>query len=297
MVFEDKFFEEEQREGFVVCEKMKRAWAAEMKVLSEIIRVCEKYGLTYYAIYGTLLGAVRHRGYIPWDDDIDIALKRKDYDKLMQVLPYELPKGYVVSSSYTDVPHNQPFSCIMNSDRLLTEEEAKKNFYGCPFIVGVDVYPLDCLPRDEELSQLWLTLYSMAYDAAKRCEELQQSGEMKVYLPQIEELCKFKVEKGIPLKKQLWRLSDRIAGMFTENECDDVVYLGRRITWDSEHRMDKAWFDEVIEMPFENMKISIPKGHHEVLTALYGREYMVPYRGGGHEYPFYKKQEAYLKQR
>ena len=297
LFFEDKFFDEEEREGFVVCEKMKRAWAAEMKGLSEIIRVCEKYNITYYAIYGTLLGAVRHKGYIPWDDDIDIALKRKDYDKLMCILPYELPKGYVVSSSYTDVPHNQPFSCVMNSDRILTEKEAE-DFFGCPYIVGVDVYPLDCVPRDTELRQLWLNLYSMAYDGAQRCEELQQSGKMDVYLPQIEELCNFKVEKDIPLKKQLWRLSDRIAGMFEEDECDDVAYLARLIGWDPNHKMGKVWFDEVRKVPFENMQISIPKEYHKVLTALYGEEYMIPQNiGGGHEYPFYKKQEAYLKQR
>ena len=66
------FFEAEEREGFFVSSMMKRYWAAQLKVLSDVARVCKKHNIRWFADCGTLLGAVRHGGYIPWDDDLDI---------------------------------------------------------------------------------------------------------------------------------------------------------------------------------------------------------------------------------
>ncbi len=118
--FKEEFFKEETRCDFVICEKMKRAWAAEMEVLSEVIRVCKKYKIPYFADWGTLLGAVRHKGYVPWDDDLDIALRRKDFFKLMEMLPGELPESYHISSFFMPGEHNQPLSCVMNSREINT---------------------------------------------------------------------------------------------------------------------------------------------------------------------------------
>lgn len=81
MEFASNFFEKEVREGFEVPEMMKRAWAAQMEVLQVVADVCDKNGIQYFADWGTLLGAVRHKGFIPWGDDIDICLRREEYNK------------------------------------------------------------------------------------------------------------------------------------------------------------------------------------------------------------------------
>ena len=92
--FDNSFFLAEKRDGFEIMGLMKRAWAAQLEVLWEIDRICKKYGLTWFADGGTLLGAIRHKGFIPWDDDIDITMKRHDYNILLSVLERELPDGF-----------------------------------------------------------------------------------------------------------------------------------------------------------------------------------------------------------
>lgn len=91
MKFTEDFFKREKRDGFEISGMMKRAWAAQIEVLQVVIEVCQRNGLQYFADWGTLLGAVRHHGFIPWDDDIDICLKREDYNQLIRILPQQVP--------------------------------------------------------------------------------------------------------------------------------------------------------------------------------------------------------------
>ena len=100
--FPKSFFEPEVREDFLVDTTMKTVWAAEMELLADIDYVCQKYNLQYYAYWGTMLGAVRHQGFVPWDDDMDLAMKREDYNKLMKILPEELPETYRVYWSLSE---------------------------------------------------------------------------------------------------------------------------------------------------------------------------------------------------
>ena len=94
MLFHNSFFEDEIRDGFFVPSEMKRAWAAELEVLSEIDKICKKHNIKYFADWGTLLAAVRHEGFIPWDDDLDITMKREDYCRFMEIAQTELPEGF-----------------------------------------------------------------------------------------------------------------------------------------------------------------------------------------------------------
>jgi hypothetical protein len=74
----------------LVSSKMKRIWKVNMNLLAELDRVCNKYKIKYHVCYGTLLGAVRHKGFIPWDDDIDVFIMRDDYNRLLKVAPAEI---------------------------------------------------------------------------------------------------------------------------------------------------------------------------------------------------------------
>ena len=95
-VFPDSYFETEIREGFEVQSMMKRAWAGQIEVMEEIRKVCERHNIKWFADYGTLLGAVRHKGFIPWDDDIDIGMKRDDLQNFIKYGKDELPEEYKI---------------------------------------------------------------------------------------------------------------------------------------------------------------------------------------------------------
>lgn len=129
--FNKKFFEEEERNGFCISSMMKRAWAVELEVLSQVSAVCKKYDIPYFAAYGTLLGAIRHKGFIPWDDDVDIALKREDYVRLLKILPKELPESYFVNSYYTCDTHRSAMG--LSSEYKVYSSGRRKN----PSVLGV----------------------------------------------------------------------------------------------------------------------------------------------------------------
>ena len=85
---------------------------SEIKILDEIVRICDKYNLQYFLIGGTLLGAVRHKGFIPWDDDLDIAMPRNDYEKFISISKNELKDDFILDDISTNEQYWQIFAKV-----------------------------------------------------------------------------------------------------------------------------------------------------------------------------------------
>lgn len=83
-------YHDEMRAGFLVTTDRKKIWNVELNLLVEVDRICQNHGITYFADYGTLLGAVRHQGFIPWDDDIDLVMLRPDYERFKEIAMNEI---------------------------------------------------------------------------------------------------------------------------------------------------------------------------------------------------------------
>lgn len=300
MEFPKEFFESECRCDFEVSVMMKRAWAAEMEVLKVVGDICEKHGLQYFADWGTLLGAIRHKGFIPWDDDIDICMKRDDYMKLIRILPQELPKGFAIAGMYSPSKRLQD-AAYVSYLRVIADEQQwdfndyMKYFHGFPYQrVGIDIYPVDDAPTDfEELTEV-RNLASQGVVILRDWEALQQAGVLEAYLMQYGEICGAEIPKDVT-PNWLWRFVDAICSMYAGKETEYVTCWGG---WKGKlpHHYKKEWYDKAVYVPFENMQIPVPCGYEELLRHRYG-DYTIFKRGAAsHDYPFYGHMEAALEE-
>ena len=293
--FNTDFFDEEWRGDYFVKKKIKKIWAAEIEVLAEVDRICKKHDITYFADSGTLLGAVRHKGFIPWDDDIDIVMKRKDYEKFLQVAPAELPEEWYVVNAETSSDWSEGFSRVMNGRRISFEKEYLKRFHGCPYMVGIDIFPLDKLAPEEE-RELILCILQVIYAAIYfvKTGNRQEAEEKLVWL---EETCKVQFDRAGNLSKELCLYLDRICKLY---EAESIKELVQAVWWgycSTPFFYKSQWYEESIQMPFENLYIPVPKYYHEVLCVLYGNDYMTPKQGlSFHNEPFFIKQDIVIKE-
>lgn len=148
--YDISFFLDEIRNGFYIPSRIKQAWAAEMQVLSLIDEICRRHKIRYYADWGSLLATVRHGGFIPWDDDLDIAMRRDDFDKFMKYAKDELPAEFMIQNYKSKRDHWYFISKVTNSTRINFDEKHLETYHNFPWIANVDIFLLDYLYEDEE---------------------------------------------------------------------------------------------------------------------------------------------------
>ncbi len=302
--FPANYFEEEIRCGFKVSHMMKCAWAAQLEVLKQIEGICQRHNLQYFAYFGTLLGAVRHKGFIPWDDDMDIAMKRKDYILFLSYAKEELPTEYRILNAYTEDEWVDSFSRITNSDKIDVSQEHLQKFHNCPFAVGIDIFPLDGIPQDTKIADYQMQMLGMARDSYFSILYLRENGEKD--LGSKRELGAYKEklagdlrilsdftgiarENTFSLANWVLRMFDAICMIGNDKEAQTIgsfqIHLKHIVT-------DKVSIQALSftqEMCFEATRITVPIGYDEVLKNVY-KEYRTLKFVPNHEYPFYKKQ-------
>lgn len=294
MQFPDSWFEDEVREGFFIAGMMKRAWAAQLEVLSDVAEVCKRHQITYFADFGTLLGAVRHRGFIPWDDDLDICMMREDYNRFLAVAE-ELPEGYFVRTIHTDETYTELFARVINSREINFETAFLEKFHGCPYGMGIDVFVLDDLApgREEESRQM-----KMIHSVLEMIEELDAGtlDEMawNVRKKEIEQELSVKSDSGRPLKNQMFLLLEALFSMYMGQGAKELAIMPLWIQ-NRECGMEKAWYQETVKLPFETTSIPAPAFYDAVLHKKYGQYMASSKMGGSHDYPLHRKQEEALK--
>ena len=274
--FSKAYFETEIREGFEVQSMMKRAWAGQIEVIEEIRKVCQRHNIKWFADYGTLLGAIRHKGFIPWDDDIDIGMKRDDLQNFIKYGKDELPEGYKILCMDLEPEYDSLIVRVVNSTSISNDAKRMEKYHGCPYVLGIDIFPLDYISRDKDECQFHLEVINIilgAIDAVTSSDITEQ--ELDSYLVQVEQLTGVTIDRKVPVKLSLMRLAEKLCSIYGTDDADEVAGIWRLI-WQENFHFPKEWFDDLIEVPFETVTIPVPKEYDRILKIKYGDNYMTP---------------------
>ncbi|MCQ2517884.1 MAG: LicD family protein [Lachnospiraceae bacterium] len=293
MEFDNSFFEDEVREGFYIPGMIKRSWATQLDVLENVAKVCEKHGIKWFADCGTLIGAIRHHGFIPWDDDLDICMLRDDYEKFNRVAKAELPPKYRALNFKSEKEYNNFITRVVNHDVIDTSTEALESNHGFPYVSGIDIFPLDYLFTDENKENERRLRGKEVFEITEAFDSYVKELGPEGIIKKVENISGYRVDRSLPLLNALHRVLEKI---FTEADSAEAkeVALMRFYIPKRHHRYPLEFYKESFEVPFENTRIRVPAAYEKILTIDYGNWAIANRVGGIHDYPFYSEQEKIL---
>ncbi len=255
--------EPEIRDEFQVTTDRKQIWACLLDLLAKVDAVCKKYSITYYAIGGTLLGAVRHRGFIPWDDDLDIAMMRKDYNRFLEVAPKEIRGKYFFQTTLTDQDYYKEWARIRNSETTGIHDH--NEMHKCNNGIYLDIFPLENYSptfRGKLHQKVSMTLGRIL--TVKVHHNTRPRNSMKSHIIYgISFLFNIRITHRIRERMET-RNANKHSRYVTIGDVHFETYSPEKLTF------ERTDFDDVVYLPFEDGKIPCPSGYDNILKTEYG---------------------------
>lgn len=289
---DNSFYKNEIREGFFVSSMVKRSWATQMDILECISAICERHNLRWFADCGTLIGAVRHHGFIPWDDDLDICMLKDEYDCFLEYAEKELPSGFKVLNIYKEKEYSKFLTRIVNHESIDTSEDFLKYNHGFPYVAGVDIFPLHYLYNDEHKEHQRCKKAKAVWNLIEEYGK-KENDSIPQLIYDIENTSGHIVRRDLPITNALHIVLDEMFSEATSFEASHVALMPFWIK-NGNHKYPVEWFDHTVSFPFEDIKVNVPGVYEKKLKEDY-HQWTLPIRGGGfHDYPFYTDQEKLL---
>lgn len=278
----DDFFEPEVRCDYYISSEMKKIWAVLLDLYRKFSEICKKNQLEYFAAAGTVLGAVRHKGMIPWDDDIDVVMPRASYDRLKS-LAQEFKGQYFLQNSDTDPEYGFSFMRLCNSNTTIVTKPLQYANYNHG--IYLDIFPLDRASDDDiEIRRNQIYELIMKNTAYMRLKNPSKSDS------DIERINKYYDPNMKPT--DVFHEIERIASLREDDET--ATYLTSLVSTISsieKTKKPKEAYSAYIDVPFEGgTTMRLPIGYEEVLKVQYG-DYMkfppIEKRGTWHSGEYY----------
>lgn len=241
----------------------------ELDILKQFIKICQQLNLNYYVIGGTLLGAVRHKGFIPWDDDIDVGMLRKDYEVFVEQAQKLLPSPYFLQTYQTDAQYPHNFAKIRNSSTTFIEKSVshKSINHG----VYIDVFPLDYYPSGY-LASKWFDFKFKTLHARIRSEFILTDKELPFYRRFVNWVC-MKLAKliypdvRIALAKREKLMKSLSSSLLVANLCG---------AWGKKEIVPAEWYGPGTLVEFEELSYRAPVAYDKWLRQVYGNYMQLP---------------------
>lgn len=251
-------------------EVLRMVQLVQLEMLIEIDRICKNNNIKYQLYSGTLLGAVRHKKFIPWDDDLDICLLRKDYDRLIKILPDELSSKYFIQTHETDRNYVHAFARIRKNNTLMLQSYYKE--IDMNHGIFIDIFPMDKIMPNTFMGKIqYFSLYSirgikfLKVIGICRNTDSKYKRHLKLFFHLILK----------PLHIQYFNnLEAKIARMFSDKQTIYSTHLseaGKQFY--HPYKIVNEHFYDTIDMEFEGHIFPAPRKYDEVLTSIFG-DYM-----------------------
>ena len=239
-----------------------------LDILSAVHTFCEENHIMYSLSCGSLIGAIRHQGYIPWDDDIDIYMLREDYNRFLSLFPEIYKKNYSVISLERSTQWNCPFAKVYDI-RTVMEEDKRTEIKGLG--IGIDIFPIDNATDDE---QCWIK-----YEKRRRqliglyiMKDLQWRKSRSFLKNIFVVLCSFPL---LPFSARFFaKIIDNYSQKF--NQENSLFYAENCYGHPYNERIPKSDFSHTIDWPFEKHTFKIMNGYDDYLTLFYGDYMQLP---------------------
>ena len=238
----------------------------QLKILDSIDDFCQKNEIQYFLFSGTLIGAVRHKGYIPWDDDVDICMKRKDYDRFFAEFNQQRQDTLKAISTETEKDYYLASGKVIDTATVIEEE----NNYAMPIGVYVDVFPMDYLPADDKkLKQLnhRIDIYRKML-VLKSVPVSERRSTVKNWVLKVSSF----LLKPISMQHLISKITKLATSYNDDATCNRIADISV-FTYGMKEVFPCEDFAEAVELEFEGKKYSAPKNYKHVLSNMYG-DYM-----------------------